>query len=270
MINNGNLAIPKFEKYEFNNKKHNYCLLIPVINEGERIINELKRAHNSKIHEVCDMVILDGGSTDQSLLHDELKSLGVNSLLVKLAYGKQSTQLRIGFYWALNRGYDGFITIDGNNKDSIEDVPEFIKALNDGYDFVQGSRYIKGGEGINTPLIRHISVKLIHSPIISLSAKYKFTDSTNGFRAYSKKYIAHPQVQPFRDVFVDYELLAYLSVRASQLKLKVKELPVARAYPKKGKTPTKISPIRGNLKLLKILILNLLRKYHPKEMDKHL
>ena len=26
----------------------------------------------------------------------------------------------MGFWWALERGYEGIITIDGNNKDSIE------------------------------------------------------------------------------------------------------------------------------------------------------
>ncbi len=33
----------------------------------------------------------------------------------------------MGIYFALDRGYKGILTIDGkNNKDSIEDVPEFI------------------------------------------------------------------------------------------------------------------------------------------------
>lgn len=44
----------------------------------------------------------------------------------------------MGIYWALERGYRGVITIDGNNKDSIEDIPRFIQKLEEGYDFVQG------------------------------------------------------------------------------------------------------------------------------------
>jgi dolichol-phosphate mannosyltransferase len=60
---------------------------------------------------------------------------------------------------------------------------------------------------------------------------------------------------------VGYELLAYLSVRASQLGLKTCEVPVTRAYPHKGKTPTKISFWRGNGELLKILFDNLRGKY---------
>jgi dolichol-phosphate mannosyltransferase len=71
-------------------------------------------------------------------------------------------------------------------------------------------------------------------------------------------------VQPLRDIFMTYELLAYLSVRASQLGMKACEIPVDRVYPKAGKTPTKISFFKGNSDLLKILFKNLLGVYNPK------
>ena len=170
----------------------------------------------------------------------------------------------MGIWWALERDYKGIITIDGNNKDSIEDIPKFIEKLKEGYDFIQGSRYIKGGKAINTPLIRHLSVKLIHAPIISLTARKKFTDTTNAFRAYSIKYLKDEKVKPLRDIFVTYELLAYLSVRATQLGYRACEIPVTRAYPKTGKTPTKISFFKGNSDLIKILFKNLFGKYNPK------
>lgn len=254
-------GVPKFECEEYEPKNTEYCICIPIINEGNRIKSELLRAQKHGIDRLCDIIICDGGSTDGCTERELLKSLGVNTLLIKRDAGKQSAQLRMGFWWALRRGYNGIITIDGNDKDSIEDVPKFIEKLNEGFDFVQGSRYIKGGKAINTPLIRHLSVKLIHAPVISLTAKQKFTDTTNAFRAHSRRYLEHPAVRPFRDVFMTYELLAYLSVRASQLGLKVCEVPVTRAYPKGEKTPTKISPIKGNYELLRILFKNLKGDY---------
>ena len=203
-------GVPLFEQYEFFPRRSDYCLLIPVINEGERIAAELERAQKAHVHQIVDIVLCDGGSTDGSCTQKKLQKAGVNSLLIKKGPGRQGAQLRCGIYFALQRGYEGVLTIDGNNKDSIEDVPRFLQKLKEGYDFVQGSRYVKGGKAVRTPWVRHLAVHLIHAPIISLTARHRFTDTTNAYRAYSKKYLIHPEVQPLRDVFVGYELLAYL------------------------------------------------------------
>ena len=211
-------GVPNFESNEYTEKKTKYCICIPIINEGERIKNELKRAQENNIDKMADIIICDGGSTDGSTDRNILEDLGVNTLLIKKDKGKQGAQLRMGIYWALKRGYEGIITIDGNNKDSIEDVPKFIEKLEEGYDFIQGSRFIKGGQAINTPFIRTISVRLLHAPVISLTAHKWYTDTTNAYRAYSKKYLEHPNVEPLRDIFMTYELLAYLSVKTKNLR----------------------------------------------------
>ena len=238
--------------------------MIPIINEGERIIRELERATKNNVSDYVDIVICDGGSTDGCTDEDGLRNLHVNALLVKQDTGKQGAQLRMGIWWALQRGYQGVITIDGNNKDSIEDVPRFIEKLVEGYDLIQGSRFVPGGKAINTPFIRTVSVKLIHAPIISLTAHQRFTDTTNAYRAYSARYLTDERVQPLRDVFMTYELLAYLSVRATQIGMRACEIPVTRAYPKTGKTPTKISFFKGNSELMKILLKNAFGAYNPK------
>ena len=256
-------GVPKFNATEFDAKKKNYVLLIPIINEGQRIINELKRAQTAGISDYADIVICDGGSTDGCTDEEVLKNLDVNTLLVKNDSGKQGAQLRMGIFWSLQRGYEGILTIDGNDKDSIEDVPKFIDKLREGYDFVQGSRFIEGGKAINTPLIRYFAVRLIHAPIISLTARHWFTDTTNAYRAYSSKYLSDERVKPLREIFSGYELLAYLSTRATQLNYRACEIPVTRAYPPAGKTPTKISFFRGNSDLMKILIKNLFGAYNP-------
>lgn len=258
-------GVPRFDCVEYNEKMKDYVLLIPIINEGNKIIKELRRAYKHNVADYADIVICDGDSTDGCTEETRLRKLKVNTLLVKHDTGKQGAQLRMGIWWALQRGYKGIITIDGNNKDSIEDVPKFIEKLEDGYDFVQGSRFIKGGKAIRTPFVRFLSIKFIHAPIISLTARHCFTDTTNAYRAYSVKYLTDERVKPLRDVFMTYELLAYLSVRASQLGMKVCEIPVTRAYPKSGKIPTKISFIKGNCELIKILLKNAGGAYTPKD-----
>ena len=257
-------GVPRFECTEYAGKTKEYVVLIPIINEGDRIHKELYRAKKHNISDHADIVICDGGSTDGCTDEKKLKKLDINTLLVKQDEGKQGAQLRMGIWWALERGYKGIITIDGNNKDSIEDVPKFIKKLEEGYDLIQGSRFIKGGRAINTPIVRFISVQLIHAPIISLTAHQRFTDTTNAYRGYSARYLKDKRVQPLRDVFMTYELLAYLSVRATQIGMKACEVPVTRAYPKKGKTPTKISFFKGNSDLMKILLKNARGAYNPK------
>lgn len=256
-------GVPQFYCTEYAEKRKDFAVLIPVINEGKRLYLELLRAKKNQVSEFVDIVICDGGSADGSVEDQLLQEMNVNALLVKNDKGKQGAQLRMGIWWALQRGYKGIITIDGNNKDSIEDVPCFIRKLEEGFDFVQGSRFLNGGKAINTPVIRLIAVRLIHAPVISMTAHQHFTDTTNAFRAYSRKYLEDPRVQPLRDIFQTYELLAYLSVRATQLGLKACEIPVTRAYPKKGKTPTKISFIKGNSNLMRILIKNAVGAYNP-------
>lgn len=257
--------VPEFEKVEFESRKNRYCLCIPVINEGDRIIGQLEKLNKSRTNAIIDIVICDGGSTDGSTEHERLRKLGVNSLLIKKGSGKLSAQLRMGYWWALKRGYEGIVTVDGNGKDSVESIPLFIEYLDKGFDLVQGSRYIKGGAAVNTPFARHLAVKLIHAPIISLASGFRYTDTTNGFRAYSGRFLTHQQVQPFRNVFDTYELLAYLSIKAPKIGMKTVEIPVTRSYPKNGKVPTKISFLKGNLGLIKILIKAALGKYDVTE-----
>lgn len=256
-------GVPRFYCNEYEGKTKDYCVLIPIINEGNRIHKELARARKAGISEHADIIICDGGSKDGSTEDELMKKLQVNTLLVKDDEGKQGAQLRMGIWFALQRGYEGIITIDGNNKDSIEDIPRFIDKLKEGYDLIQGSRFVKGGKAVNTPFIRLVSVRLIHAPVISLTARQWFTDTTNAYRAYSRRYLTDERVQPLRDIFMTYELLAYLSVRATRIGMKACEIPVTRAYPKKGKTPTKISFFKGNSELMKILFANLLGKYNP-------
>ncbi|MEG2053872.1 MAG: glycosyltransferase family 2 protein [Oscillospiraceae bacterium] len=257
-------GVPAFNEEAFAEKQSDFCLLIPVINEGDRIRQELMRANKAGIEKIVDIIICDGDSTDGSVEGGLLTHFGVNTLLVKKSEGRQGAQLRMGIYFALKRGYKGILTIDGNNKDSIESVPLFIEKLNDGFDFVQGSRFIKGGEAINTPFIRTVAVKLIHAPVISLTAKQKFTDTTNAFRGYSSRYLSDVRTAPLREVFTGYELLCYLSTRFATLGMQGCEVPVKREYPKTGKTPTKISPIKGNAGLLKVLFKNAFGQYSPK------
>ena len=244
-------------------KQHEWCVIIPVLNEGPRIRKLVGRMASLKMDDIADTIIVDGGSTDRSLDIADLKARGIRGLLIKTGPGKLSAQLRCGYAFALDRSYDGIITIDGNNKDDPEAIPSFIETLKNGIDFVQGSRYIPGGLGENTPRLRAFAIRWIHAPLLSLFSGFRWTDTTQGFRGYSRKLLLDPKIAPFRDVFQGYELLSYLSYRAPRLGYHCIELPTKRRYPASGEIPTKILSLGGNLSLLYVLLRTCAGSYNP-------
>lgn len=252
--------VPAMEAPLWLGKQHAYCVVIPVINEGERIKNLLARMDDYQISTRADIIIVDGGSTDGSLDLDALTQIGVRGLVVKKGPGKLSAQLRCAYAFALDQGYEGIVTIDGNDKDDPEAIPRFIDALKQGVDFVQASRFLPGGTAENTPKSRDLAIRYIHAPCLSLASGFKWTDTTQGFRAYSRKMLLSPKIALFRDVFANYELLAYLSWQAPRSGYACLELPTVRRYPK-GEVPTKISAFKGNLEVLLTLLKVCVGKY---------
>ncbi len=255
--------VPTFECRYWLGRQRRYCVVIPVINEGARIENLLRRMAGAPgINTLADILIVDGGSTDGSLDTDLLQSQGVSGLLLKTGAGKLSAQLRCAYAFALDQGYEGIVTIDGNDKDDPEAIPEFIAGLKQGMDFIQASRFIEGGVAENTPAVRDYAIRYIHAPALSLFSGFRWTDTTQGFRAYSRRMLLDERVAPFRDIFLTYELLAYLSYRAPRLGYRCIELPTIRRYPY-GEVPTKISTIRGNFGVLKVLFNACFGCYNP-------
>lgn len=254
-------GVPEYERHVFGEKRCRYCVAVFVINEGERVRAQLRRM--APLAGTIDIVVADGGSTDGSLAPETLGEFRLRALLVKRGPGRLSAQMRMAIDFALAEGYDGMVVIDGNGKDDVSAIPRFVELLEAGYDHVQGSRYVPGGKGINTPFSRTLGVRLLHAPVISLAAGARYTDTTNGFRAYSRRLLEDPRVAPLRDVFMRYELHYYLAIRAARLGYRVTETPVTRAYPPSGKTPTKISPIKGSLLILRTLAAAALGRYDP-------
>jgi glycosyltransferase involved in cell wall biosynthesis len=254
--------VPEHRVERWLGRRRDYCVVIPVINEGPRIASLLRRMKTLDIPDLADVIIVDGGSTDGSLLPDLLDETGVAGLIVKTGPGRLSAQLRCAYAFALDEGYDGVVTIDGNDKDDPAPVAAFVEAMVAGVHFVQASRFVPGGVSINTPRVRDLAIRLIHSPLLSLASRHRWTDTTQGFRGYRSEVLRDPRVAPFRDVFVSYELLAYLSYRVPRLGYRCIELPTSRVYPE-GEVPTKISGLSGNLELLRVLGRACTGRYNP-------
>ena len=260
--------IPEYTAEVFFPKRTKYVLLIPLFNEGKRYLSQVEKMRENHVFDKVDVVICDAGSSDGTTEPEFLKKTGHRSLIIKKKHGAggvvrgYSTDLKMGYDWALSEGYTGFITVDGNDKDDTKAMDMFIQKLDAGFDYIQGSRFVRGGKGINTPWIRYWALKLINEPVMTFCARKHLTDTTNGFRAYSREFLTDSRVLPFRPCFWGYELIYYLPIRACRLGFRICEVPVTRAYPK-GETPSKVGGIRGNMYQLSILWHSFRKHYNP-------
>jgi glycosyltransferase involved in cell wall biosynthesis len=243
--------IPSFEVAHSRRRANRHAVCVFVINEGDKVRKQLLAM--KEFTGQADVIIADGGSTDGAFDGAILEDAEVTALLVKTGPGKLSAQMRMGLAWCLDQGFEGVITIDGNGKDGLAAIPRFVELLDNGYDHIQGSRFVRGGKHYNTPSLRYLGVRLLHAPLISLAAHFRYTDTTNGFRGYSRRLLRDERVLPFRDCFEAYELHYYLAIRAARLGLRCTETPVVRSYPPGGTVPTKIKGLRGNLGILRTL-----------------
>lgn len=259
----GRWQVPAFEWLELAPRRTRYAVGIPVIDEDGRLHRQLARMRSAGIFELADVVLADGGSRDGSTEPARLLEAGLSALLVKTGPGRLSAQLRMLLAFGLWRGYEGFVLVDGNDKDGVEAIPEFLRALEQGWDYVQGSRYRPGGFEENTPLSRKVAVRWLHAPLLSLSSGFHYTDTTNGFRALGRRFLLDPGLQPFRDVFQTYDLHYYLSRQAPRLGYRVRELPVSRVYPAAGPAPSKIAGLAGYLRIFGLLLKTAAGRYDP-------
>jgi len=255
------LEPPVYETHPFSPKHNRYCIIVVVLNEGQRLKAQLARMQ--PMAHLIDIIIADGHSNDGSTDHAFLISQGVHALLVTDERGL-STATRMGLSYALDAGYDGVITVDGNGKDGVEAIPAFIQALDEGYDLVQGSRFMKGGVHKNTPLERYIGVRFVIAPIMALGCSFWYTDPTNAFRAMSGRFLRDVRVQPIRQVFVRFNIHHYVIYRSAKLGFRVKEIPVVRVYPDDGSVPTKIVSWCTKALIVRELLATIIGWYNPK------
>jgi dolichol-phosphate mannosyltransferase len=252
--------VPAHETLEFGPRRTKYCFLPIVYNEGGRFVRQLERMRANA--GLADIIVSERRSTDGCTEPGLLERCGVRALLTTDEPGGAAA-IRMGFAYALRQGYAGVVLIDGNGKDGVEALPRYLEKLDEGWDFVQGSRFMPGGVEKNTPLARRIGIRFIMVPLVWLGTGYRYTDATNGFRAYSGRLLRDPRIEPLRGCFVHYNLQYYLSVMAPALKFRVVEIPVERVYPDDGAVPTKVSGFRGNFKAFWEMVLTVFRRYSP-------
>ncbi|HOK41443.1 MAG TPA: glycosyltransferase family 2 protein [bacterium] len=225
----------------YKNKK--IISIIPAYNEEGKLIKVVQ-----KVPEYIDCIlVIDDGSTDKCI--EELK--GTRAIIIKHTERKMiGAAIRTGIKYAIENKFDIITVLSGNDKDNPKELDKLLdKIIDEDYEFIQGSRYLSGGEYGKMPLHRFLFTKM-YSKLVSIITGTKITDSTNGFRAYKTSIFDNKEIN-IEQNWLNETLEYYLLIKVLQLKLSVAEVPVTKIYPKtKYKNYTKIKPFIGWIKRL--------------------
>ena len=160
-------------------------VVMPVANEGESMAQVLDEILALPYDNLLVYPVVDNFSKDNTevIIRDYEKKTGrVKCVFYKESRGVISCYLE-GFRQALADGAECVIEMDGGGSHSPKEIPQFVDALNQGFDCVWGSRFVEGGDISNHPLYRRIlsSGGTILSNLV-LGTKLK--DMTSGFEAF--------------------------------------------------------------------------------------
>ncbi|NPD47237.1 MULTISPECIES: glycosyltransferase family 2 protein [unclassified Lentimicrobium] len=191
-------------------------ILMPCLNEAETLAICIRKAMGflAKNRIVGEVVIADNGSTDQSV--SIAKQEGARVIHVN----------QKGYGNALISGIldaNGKYIIMGDADDSYDfsSLDDFVKYLREGYDLVMGNRF-KGGvkKGAMPPLHKYLG-----NPVLSFVGRLFFRspikDFHCGLRGFNKEKILSLSL-----VSQGMEFASEMVVKASIMKLKIKEVPI--------------------------------------------
>ena len=230
---------------------HPRILAAPIaFNEADRIGSVLERFKGVDV--VDEVIVLDDCSEDG--LRNIVEEKGFRLLSQEKRSGVGAGIRRVIEY-ARENHYDILVILAGNDKDRPNEIPRLVEPIvREGYDFVQGSRYLPGGEFGKMPLYRWVATRYIHPILFSIIAGRRITDSTNGFRAFRLSMFENPELDINQSWLDGYELEPYLFYKAIKLGYKVKEVPATKIYPSKSLRYTKMKPVTGWWSILSPII----------------
>lgn len=165
-------------------------VIIPTYNEKENLPDMAKRVmalpHN------IEMLVVDDNSPDGTgQIADNLaKAESRIHVLHRAEKNGLGRAYIAGFKWALERGYELIMEMDGDFSHNPDDVPKFIEAaVKENADCVLGSRYRNGIRVINWPLKRLI-LSMGAGVYVRVITGMPFSDPTGGFKCFHRRALA--------------------------------------------------------------------------------
>lgn len=212
------------------------CVIIPTYNESKTIADLIRQVQSSGL----EVIVIDDGSTDntadiakgsKALLLRNVKNLGKGTSLVK------------GYDFALARGFDAVISMDGDGQHSCDDLAAFMrKAESSGCAIVVGNRMSSTKQ---MPALRVLTNRFM-SWFISLVAGQHIPDTQCGFRLVKKELLEKLNLSTSK-----YETESEILIQAARLGFKIESVPVRTIY---SGQKSQINPFVDTLRFLRFII----------------
>jgi dolichol-phosphate mannosyltransferase len=237
MTDSASVASPGME-----NSGENLRLLsvvIPARDEEGCIASTVRHLHlelslNRIPHEI---VVVDDGSQDRTW--DILQELRANLPELVPVPNEGDHGFGRAIIWGLDHiSGDAVVIMMADESDDCRDVVRYWQKLNEGWECVFGSRFIKGGGVIDYPWVK-LQVNRLANTFLRLLFNISLNDTTNAFKAYRKSVIdgCRPLISPHFNLTVEIPLKAIVrgyswtvipitwrNRRTGEAKLKIKEM----------------------------------------------
>ncbi len=208
-------------------------IVTPTYNEIENL-GTFVRAVRKALPEAHMLIVDDGSPDGTGALADDIASKDDHVKVMHRA-GKQGlgTAYRQAFARGLEEGYERFIEMDADMSHDPKYLADFVRAFDDGYEVIVGSRNVPGGSVEGWGPGRHIMSKggsIYSRTVLGLPVK----DLTTGYKGFTKR--ALETIDMNRVKANGYSFQIEMTFRASVAGLKIKEVPIVFVDRTKGQS----------------------------------
>jgi dolichol-phosphate mannosyltransferase len=218
--------------------------IIPVFKDAKKILGVIERFEPGLVDEVCIVVDSPGPGAVGQIQDAGRKATVTVNVIENPSRKGIGHAIRQGYEYAISNGFDLIVVMAGNGKDDPQEIPRLTEPiLKNGYDYVQGSRFLPGGRRVRNPFLRKIFTRAFPW-FWTFITGVRCTDVTNGFRAYRASILKDPEINVWQEWLDRYQLEYYLHYKVLTLGFKFLERPVSKIYPEERRGYTRISPLK--------------------------
>jgi len=199
-------------------KKIELDIIIPIYNEGNRVIKLIKLLKKNVKNNFNIIFCYDDANDDIFNFKKDLKRFHIPIFFSKNPKSGPCAAIIAGLYYTNNACKIVYPADDFLNTQLIDEMYKIFKSR--GSDIVVASRFIKGGSMKGCPIIKSILVRLSSWTLYFFSS-IPVRDASNGFRLFSNKLLKRINIESKIGFAYSLELL----VKCNRLKMRIDEIP---------------------------------------------